>query len=95
VKYLFFYDKTFLAALEHMNYAHEFIICFVSEERKTLTAIVTAMNQTRRKFIIQVCRPVNFEEKVISITKTFIIPLFIEHGSNYLETVIAFYRAWQ
>jgi hypothetical protein len=44
------------------------------------------MNQTRRKSMIQVYRPVNSEEKVIFITKTFMIPLFIEHGSNYLET---------
>ena len=36
--------------------------------------------------MIQVYRPVNSEEKVISIPKTFMIPLFIEHGSNYLET---------
>jgi len=66
----------------HMN----FIICFVSEEGKNLTAVATAINQTRRKSMIQVYRPVNSEEKVISIPKTFMIPLFIEHGSNYLET---------
>jgi folate-dependent phosphoribosylglycinamide formyltransferase PurN len=32
----------------HMN----FIICFVSEEGKNLTAIATAINQTRRKSMI-------------------------------------------
>ena len=66
----------------HMN----FIICFVSEEGKKLTVIVTAMNQTRRKSMIRVYRPVNSEEKVTSVTTTFMIPLFVEHGSNYLET---------
>ena len=70
----------------YTSYAHEFIICFVSEEGKKLTVIVTAMNQTRRKSMTRVYRPVNSEEKVISIPKTFMIPLFIEHGSNYLET---------
>jgi len=33
----------------------------------------------------RVYRPVNSEEKVTSIT-TFMIPLFVEHGSNYPET---------